>query len=46
MGTLGVVAGFIGLLGLREVEKECLSQNPDEECIIEGSKEKALSMID
>jgi sugar phosphate permease len=23
MGTLGVVAGFIGLLGLREVEKEC-----------------------
>ena len=46
MGTLGVVGGLIGILGLGEVEKECLSQNPDEECIIEGSKEKALSMID
>ena len=46
MGTIGVVAGLVGLLGLREVEKECESQNPDDECIIEGSKEKALSMVD
>lgn len=46
MGTIGAIAGLIGLFGLGEVEKECESQNRDEECIIEGSKEKALSIVD
>jgi hypothetical protein len=46
MGSIGIIAGLIGLIGLGEVEKECESQNPDDECIIQGSKEKALGYID